>query len=119
MSRATTIVMRKVKDEGKGGGLMETGDFFIEGNKYQKRLHVAVPDDNGQRKWAHAVIWLYVDEHPHEGPPLWEWDHNEEKPSLKNSVVVKTSQGWHGFIRGGLLVDAAADQNGKLLKEWS
>lgn len=38
--------------------------------------------------------------------PLWQWDGNEDKPTLTPSVLNLAPGGWHGWVRGGELVDA-------------
>jgi len=40
----------------------------------------------------------------------WKWDGNKEAPTLSPSILVYPTEGftdgWHGFLRNGLLVDA-------------
>lgn len=45
-----------------------------------------------------------------EGKPNWQWDGNREAPTLSPSILVHAnpgwSDGWHGFLRDGKLIDA-------------
>lgn len=72
----------------------------------------------GQYCWGKGAnggrtIWIRVPGNDDEGTALarcpvdsegWQWDGNVEKPTLKPSVHVHGH--WHGWIRGGFLVEA-------------
>lgn len=36
--------------------------------------------------------------------PHWEWDGNEEAPSLVPSVNLDRGCGWHGYLKGGVWI---------------
>jgi hypothetical protein len=61
------------------------------------------------RGWKHiwlklpdgAVSALYLNDSPRE--PRWQWDGNEDKPTLTPSV--HRIEGWHGYVRAGRMVN--------------
>ena len=37
-----------------------------------------------------------------EGHPTWDWNGNEDKPTLKPSILRKSECKWHGFLTDGI-----------------
>lgn len=70
------------------------GSFFIETNPTGNRLmwH-KLPDGN------YGVIWLRPVPEGMAAHPSWEWDGNEDKPTLKPSVHAVGR--WHGYFTNG------------------
>lgn len=40
------------------------------------------------------------------GRPQWDWDGNREAPTFAPSINCEKHCGWHGYIRGGVCVEA-------------
>jgi hypothetical protein len=77
----------------KGG----PGCFFFEQEPdYERHLHLNLPD--GTYIWIH--VRLQNDPHP-QGHPSWEWDGNEDAPTLTPSI--HTHGVWHGYAKAGVL----------------
>lgn len=93
------IAMRRVADE---HAIAELGDFawkVVDGVRY---VVFAEPCD--QKAWGEPWILCCL---PVTSPKVanrWEWDGNEEKPTLTPSV--HTFGHWHGWVREGMLVEA-------------
>ena len=53
---------------------------------------------------------LPISENAMPGKPHWQWDGNKEAPTLSPSILVYPAEGftdgWHGYLRNGLLIDA-------------
>lgn len=79
------------------------GVFFWHLWGAHRCLYVTIPSN----KAPDGFVWIgvpvgSVGEGEEEG--VWRWDDNEEKPTLEPSV--HTHGHWHGFVRGGMLVEA-------------
>jgi hypothetical protein len=68
------------------------GTFDITGQPNQPRLHFVCP--NRQR----CTVLLA----PNAGAHAWQWDGNEDAPTLSPSVNCGGC-GWHGHIQGGVI----------------
>lgn len=51
-----------------------------------------------------------VSENTMQGKPHWQWNGNKDAPTLSPSILVHPnpgwSDGWHGYLRDGKLIDA-------------
>lgn len=89
-----------------GAGLLkERGDFFWltpPAHPQGRVLVFAMPiqrhgQDDGQA-WTHSH-WTI--DHPNQSDAQWEWDGNEDAPTLSPSLHAVGI--WHGFVKGGIL----------------
>ena len=102
------ISMRKVAsydeiDEAQEAG--ERGVFMWSDREGQRRggLIVTLPAGPGA-VIAHLPVRMTGEAAA--APVSWEWDGNEDAPTLSPSVWHDKPSGWHGWIRGGELVSA-------------
>lgn len=86
--------MRCVSDEVAEAFDLSPGDFCFKMTREDQRvMWICLP--NGTT----SVIRI----RPYSGPePSWEWDGNEEKPTLTPSIYAIGI--WHGWARAGRLV---------------
>ena len=90
-----------------GAGLLsQRGDFFWDLRGGKRSLVVALPivprtfrDDPKDWEWSRWTI-----DHPNHCDAQWSWDGNEMEPTLSPSLHAVGL--WHGWVRGGMLVEA-------------
>lgn len=75
------------------------GSFFIDTlDNGQRVLWHKLPDGNAGAILLNPI----VDTERNKGRPAWNWDGNEEKPTLTPSVHLPGR--WHGWFRKGRMV---------------
>jgi len=83
----------------------QKGDWFIFEN--QKGTFCAIRF--GETAFKGTVI-IPISINPDPNKVVWRWDGNLEKPTLSPSILVKAvpgwNDGWHGWLRDGVLVSA-------------
>ncbi len=73
------------------------GSFCIETTSSgQKIMWLKLPDGNASMINLRPVV-ADLSQHP-----AWEWDGNEEQPTLKPSVHLPSR--WHGWVRKGRMI---------------
>ena len=95
------IHMRKV------GGLEDidnAGDFAWRDVDHVRHIIMALPKPSGESPDNYAVIDIPVISGANISGKAWGWDGNTESPTLFPSV--HTVGVWHGWIRGGVMVEA-------------
>lgn len=80
----------------------QVGDFYWWQDKQGRRsllLAVPWPAREGRAVWSR---WAVTE--PNENGALWEWDGNEEKPTLSPSLHWPGI--WHGWVKAGIMETA-------------
>jgi hypothetical protein len=96
----TSRDMRRVDKAKDDACDLEPGDFYFETDDRGQRMFVfCLPNASGCR----IPLRPLVDQKINRGHS-WEWDGNEDKPTLTPSVNAEGC--WHGFVREGRMVDA-------------
>lgn len=80
------------------------GDVVLEegGPVAYRVLNVALPANADGSGASYARIPVNAPE----SAASWDWDGNEDAPTLSPSIWHDKPSGWHGFIRAGQLVSA-------------
>lgn len=84
-------------------GIEKLGDFEIYEREGALQMRLAIPAGNA-RPYTYIDLPIYRRGTPKLTNPGWEWDGNYERPTLSPSVW--THGHWHGWVRGGLMVEA-------------
>lgn len=78
----------------------DVGEFAWRFDGDNRVLVIAIPNV-GCRGWIHSE-WTI--DHRNASDALWQWDGNEEKPTLTPSLHAVGI--WHGYVKQGNLVEA-------------
>jgi hypothetical protein len=95
MNTESCVMIRTDDDESIWDGTAGPGSFFIDADPTngQRRMWFVTPD--GQS----GVINLRPVAPGNEAHPSWEWDGDENRPTLTPSVHAPGR--WHGFFKAG------------------
>ena len=79
---------------------MQLGEFYWHFEDGQRCIVIGLPMNKNLR--VCPAEWT-IDHKNHCGAS-WEWDGNEERPTLKPSLHWEGT--WHGWVRNGMLIEA-------------
>jgi len=67
-------------------------------------IWIHVPSHLPPDRWLPSLVRIPISDTGSSAPPVWQWDGNKEAPTLTPSIDVHGI--WHGWLRGGTLVEA-------------
>ena len=96
-----------IEEAGEGAFCFGTEDWLRRDRKLWNTIYLHLPYDTDDAHGHHSVhtLRIYQEGDPIPPKPSWQWDGNEDTPTLTPSIACGMPKGcdWHGYMTAGRL----------------